>query len=215
MLSEVFSDKHFKTNTNWLKHNFFSMTQTIKIPVRALTENVIRELQEKYPEGEISVELNQDHLKNPLSEKHFWEIIALLDWEKDDDDDAVLGPAVAYLERGPVRHIFEFADILSEKLYTLDGLAFAKHIGEDAWAADRYFSVDNFLYARCCVVANGQQAYEAVLKDPSLMPKDLTFEALLYLPSTAYKRKTQTKYEYTPAFPIETYSNEQAWDVED
>ena len=50
------------------------MTQTIKLPLRSLNEAVIRDLQEKYPEAEISVELNQDHTKNPLSESHFWEI---------------------------------------------------------------------------------------------------------------------------------------------
>lgn len=188
------------------------MTQTIKIPVRALNEDLIQDLKEKYPEGELSVLLNQDQLKNPLSEAQFWKIIDLLDWEKEGDDDAVLEPALAYLANEPVRHIFEFADVLSEKLYALDGLAFAQNIGTDAWHADRYFSVDNFLYARCCVLANGQQTYEAVLQDPSLMPKDITFEALLYLPSSAYARKTGTKYEYTPTFPIETYSNEKGWE---
>jgi hypothetical protein len=136
-----------------------------------------------------------------------------LDWEKEGDDDAVLEPAIAFWAQGSVRHIFEFADILSEKLYGLDGLVFAQHIGTDAWQAGRYFSVDNFLYARCCVVANGQKAYETVLADPSQMPKDFTFEALLYLPAAAYTRKTKNKYEYTPAFPIETYSNEQAWEA--
>ena len=188
------------------------MTQSIRIPIRSLNEDLIRELKEKYPEGEVSVELNQDYLKNPLSEIHFWKIIALLDWEKEGDDDAILAPAIAYLANEPVRHIFEFADILSEKLYALDGLEFAQHIGEDAWQADRYFSVDNFLYARCCVIANGQKAYEAVLQDPSLMPKDLTFEDLLYLPSSAYTLKTGAKYEYTPAFPIETYCNDKGWE---
>lgn len=188
------------------------MTQSIRIPIRSLNEDLIRDLKEKYPEAEVSVELNQDHLKNPLSEAHFWKIIDLLDWKREGDDDAIMEPAIAYLSNEPIRHIFEFADVLSEKLYALDGLVFAQQIGDDAWQADRYFSVDNFLYARCCVVANSQKAYEAVLQDPSLMPKDVTFEALLYLPSSAYVRKTGAKYEYTPAFPIETYSNEKGWE---
>ena len=191
------------------------MTSKIKLPLRALNEEVIRELQEKYPEAEISVELNQDKNKAPLSEARFWAIIALLDWTKvEKDDEAVVEPAVMELAAGSVRHILEFADLLSEKLYTLDGLAFAKNIGEDAWTASQYFSVDNFLYARSCVVANGRELYEKVLQDPSQMPKDLTFEALLYLPSQAYKRKTGKPYDYTPAFSIETYSNAKAWDTD-
>lgn len=188
------------------------MPTKIKMPLRSLNEAVIRELQERYPEAEISVELHQDRNRAPLSEQHFWEIISLLDWDKEGDDDAVVEPAVAYLTAGPVRHIFEFADLLSEKLFTLDSEAYARHIGEDAWSPDRYFSVDNFLYARCCVVANGKEMYEKVLHDPAQMPKDLTFEALLYLPSEAYERKTGKAYDYSPAFPIETYGNEKGWE---
>jgi hypothetical protein len=80
-----------------------------------------------------------------------------------------------------------------------------------SWSPDRYFSVDNFLYARCCAVANGQETYQQILLLPERMPKDLTFEALLYLPSEAYERKTGQPYDYSPAFPIETYSNREGW----
>ena len=73
------------------------------------------------------------------------------------------------------------------------------------------FSVDNFLYARCCVVANGKNAFQEVQKNPTLMPKDKTFEAILYIASTAYTRKMGKKYSYSPTFPIETYSNKKGW----
>jgi hypothetical protein len=187
------------------------MAVKIKLPLRSLNEAVIKDLQEKYPEAEVSVEVHADKNRSPLSEEYFWEIIDLLDWGKEDDDDAVIEPAVAHLAGGPVRHIFEFADLLSEKLYALDGLKYAKEIGEDSWSADQYFSVDNFLYARCCVIANGREMYERVLKNPAHMPKDLTFESLLYIPSLAYERRTGQKYDYSPAFDMETYSNEEGW----
>lgn len=187
------------------------MTTEIKIPLRTINESVIRDLKEKYPEAEISVALHQDRNKAPLSEAYFWEIISLLDWNKTGDDVAVVEPAKARLASGPVRHIFEFADLLSEKIYALDGRKYALHIGEDSWSPEHYFSVDNFLYARCCVVANGRDLYEKVLHDPVLMPKDLTFEELLYIPSEAYERKTGKQYDYTPAYPIETYSNLAGW----
>lgn len=155
--------------------------------------------------------MHQDRNKAPLSEDYFWEIISLLDWSKEGDDEAVVEPAVLHLASNSVRHILEFADLLSEKLYTLDGPAYAKHIGEDSWSPNRYFSVDNFLYARCCVVANGKEMFEKVVHDPSQMPKDFTFEELLYISSEAYVRKTGKAYDYTPAFPIETYSNQKNW----
>ncbi len=190
------------------------MTLKIKLPLRSLTESVIRDLQEKYPEAEISVELHHDRNRAPLSESYFWEIISLLDWTQEGDADAILEAAIAHLAGGPVRHIFEFADLLSEKLFALDGMAYARAIGDDSWSPDSYFSVDNFLYARCCVVANGQEKYEKVLNNPQLMPKDITFEALLYLPSEAYERRTRNKYDYTAAFSIETYSNQEGWKIE-
>lgn len=190
------------------------MSMRIKIPLRSLNEDVIRDLQEKYPEAEVSVELHQNRNKGHLSEDHFWEIISLLDWNKAGDDEAIVEPAKARLAAGSVRHILEFADLLSEKLYALDCRKFAEQIGEDAWFPDRYFSVDNFLYARCCVVANGREMYEKVLAEPALMPKDITFEELLYLPSEAYERKMGKAYNYTPAFPIETYSNHAGWEDE-
>lgn len=189
------------------------MTTAIKIPLRSLNAGVVRDLQEKYPEAEVHLELHQDRNKAPMSEADFWEVISLLDWSKAGDDEAVVAPAIAKLASGPVRHIFEFADLLSEKLFALDAKKYALHIGEDSWSPDRYFSVDNFLYVRCCVVANGREMYEQVLRDPALMPQDLTFEELLYIPSEAYERKTGNRYDYTPAFSVETYSNQAGWAV--
>lgn len=188
------------------------MNTAIKMPLRSLNPLVVRELQEKYPNAEVNLVLHHNLNHAPFAEQDFWQIISLLDWEKEGDDDAVLQPAVAELAKGPIRHIFEFADMLSEKLYALDGRLFAEQIGEDAWTLDRYFSVDNFLYARCCAIANGEAFNQEVLEHPDKMPKDMTFEALLYLPSAAYQLKTGHKYDYIPTFPIETYSNHAGWE---
>ncbi len=188
------------------------MPTAIKMPLRSLSPDVVRDLQEKYPDAEISVVLQNDPALRPLSEKRFWEIISLLDWSKQGNDEAVIEPAVAALAASPVRHIYEFEDILSEKLYLLDGIAYARQTGESAYQSDdEYFSVDGFLYDRCCVVANGRDFYEAVLKDPAKMPKDLSFGALLRIGHEAFKRKTGKKLEYIPAFNYETYSNEEGW----
>jgi hypothetical protein len=184
---------------------------SINFPLRTLNDTVIQDWKEKYPEAEIRLELHPNPTQTALSEAHFWSIIDKLDWKNGDDSDAVVEPAIAYLATQPVRHIFEFADLLSEKLYALDARVYAQNIGEDAWTPNRYFSVDNFLYARCCVVANGKNAFQAVQKNPTLMPKDTTFEDILYLASTAYSRKMGKKYSYSPAFPIETYSNKSGW----
>jgi hypothetical protein len=185
------------------------MTQNIKIPIHQLNEDKLKELQEKYPGAEVNLIL-QAAPGSSLNEQDFWGIIDLLDWEAKTDE-AIVRPAVEKLAQLDARSIYSFADLLSEKLYRLDQKEYALHIGEDAWQPDAYFSVDNFLYARACVIANGKNYYEKVLAKPEAMPKDLTFESLLYVPSEAFELKTGKPYDYIPAYPIETYSNKQGW----
>ncbi|MFN0013394.1 MAG: DUF4240 domain-containing protein [Saprospiraceae bacterium] len=146
-----------------------------------------------------------------MSEDVFWQIIAMLDWEKEGDDEAVLRPAVDFLSAFSATEIARFQDILSEKLHRLDGERYAKHIGENAYGSSGYFSTDIFLYARCCVVANGRSFYEHVLKHPQDMPQDMDFEALLGLADDAYFAKTGTHMEYVPAYNYETGFNSHGW----
>ena len=96
-------------------------------------------------------------------------------------------PVVAALAAGPLRHIYDFKDILSQKLYLIDTKAHAGHIGESSYREDNeQFSSDVFLFARCCAVANGQTQYEQVKRDPAAMPKDLEFAPLLRIANEAY-----------------------------
>lgn len=80
------------------------MTTAIKLPLRSLNESVIRDLKEKYPEEEISVELHQDRNKSPLSEAAFWEMISLSDWSKEGHDEKIVEPIIAKLAAGPKNH---------------------------------------------------------------------------------------------------------------
>lgn len=187
------------------------MTTILNLPLQQANPEIIKDLQEKFPNANLRIEVNKKTPPNVLTEERFWEIIGLFDWTDDEDNERVLAPAIAALADSPVHHIYLFADILAAKLFSLDAQIFAENIGEDAYTPDKYFSVDNFLYARGCVVANGKETYEAVLKDPALMPKDLTFESLLYLASDAYFKKTGKEFEYSSTIPIETYSNKAGW----
>lgn len=187
------------------------MTNVIKLPLRNVTQDALRDLQEKYPNAEVQISLAEPASDGLLTEVQFWDMIALLDWSKEGDDDAVVEPLVAALAAGPIRQIYDFADILSQKLYALDGLKYAVQIGENAFKPDNYFSVDVFLYARCCVVANGREYYEQVLQQPEKMPKDMDFEPLLYAAANAYERKTGRDWDYVPPYNIETYANEEGW----
>lgn len=153
------------------------------------------------------------HDYSPMNEEIFWEIISTFNWKKTGDDDAVLKPAIKRLVSMTIDDIYKFADILSEKLYMLDGIDYASNIGEYSYKGENeYFSVDYFLYVRCCVVANGKDFFNYVIANPEKMPKDLDFEALLYLPLEAYNKKTKTEdYDYITKFDFETFSNAQGW----
>lgn len=188
------------------------MTSVYKLKLADLNEALLQELKRQFAHAEVEVHVQTPRAQTTAEEDWFWSIIAGLDWNKEGEDAAVLAPAVAQLAASPIRSILLFADILSEKLYKLDAQVFAENMGEYSFREGSYFSVDDFLYARCCVVANGREAYEAVLKDPTQMPEEETFEPLLRLASEAYRIKTGQRMEYVPAYNIETFSNKAGWE---
>jgi len=184
------------------------MQTAVKMPLRALNPAVMKDLQERYPEAEMHiVTTDAPGEAAPMNEERFWSIIALLDWTKTGNDDAVIEPAVRALSSLPEAAILAFYDLLSEKLHLLDGRTYAEHsVSESAG-----ISSDLFLYARCSVVANGRDFYEAVLSDPSQFPKNLFFEALLDIPERAWFRKTGTQMEHLPKYIYETGFNPNGW----
>jgi predicted DNA-binding WGR domain protein len=146
-----------------------------------------------------------------MTEEVFWRLIKLFDWKKTGDDEEVMKPAIVALSKMNIDDIKRFEDILADKLYALDTEAHARETGENAYGTGEYFSVDCFLYDRCCVVANGREYYESVVANPSRMPKDLEFESILYFAKYAYERKTGEEFDYSASTSYETFSNEAGW----
>ena len=149
-----------------------------------------------------------------MDEAAFWELIGRLDWRHDGDDDRVVKPVVDGLASLPDAEIGAFHEILAQKLYDLDGRAWARESGGDVWWSEPdNVSVDGFLYARSAVVARGAGVYEAVLADPAKMPKNAAFEALLYVAANAYERKTGLEWDDLDDTEVsyETFSNEAGW----
>ena len=67
------------------------------------------------------------------------------------------------------------------------------------------------LYVRCCVVANGPVYYEAVLNNPTEMPKDMEFESLLNVSPAAFERKTGEELDHVLDICYESFSNKAGW----
>ena len=186
------------------------MPTVLKINTRNLSQDVVQDLKEHYENAELEIRVhNLPDTSEVMGEDEFWALIAMLDWSKPDDNSRIIEPVVAALSQMPVAKIYQFYDILSEKLWQLDTSAHADAMMRND--PEDYFSDDEFLYARCCVVANGKEAYQNVLSDPSNFPDDLTFEDLLYVAANAYERKAGKRFLSTPAFNFETGSNKQGW----
>ncbi|WP_020406236.1 DUF4240 domain-containing protein [Hahella ganghwensis] len=147
-----------------------------------------------------------------MNENEFWSIIGMLNWEEVGDDEAVVEPLVNYLSSKSDEEIFQFEEILAQKLHALDTRSHAKEIGEDAYVnEEQYFSLDAFLYARCVVVANGNDLFERTLRNPADFPKNMEFEAILYVAQEAYEQKNGKEWEYVSPTDYETYKNISGW----
>lgn len=189
------------------------MTNIIRYPLRNISPEKISDLQEKYPNASVQIELSDSPVEGGLSEAGFWALIDLLDWQQAGHDDAVIEPVVLALSGVPLRHIYDFKDILSQKLYLLDTAAHAQQIGEGAFSVDAdNFSADGFLFARCCAVANGRDQFEAIRRNPELMPKNLEFAPLLRIANEAHRRAYGTVLRYVSAYSVETFSNRKGWE---
>lgn len=144
-----------------------------------------------------------------MDSARFWEIIALLDWEKEDDDDVLL-PAIEKLAGLDDQEIFSFDDIMAGLLYDIDGRV---------WAEDIYRKLDNvssedFLYTRCVAIIKGKAYYDAVKNHTEILEPNAKFEAILYAPPIAWAVKHDADVEGYPhetKFSFETGSNTDLW----
>lgn len=183
----------------------------VTVKLKDLDQDFIQDLKSQHSDLDQEVTIWTQQKSNAMPEDEFWYIISLFDWSQAEDN-AIVAPAVEYLTQLSEAKIKAFQDILSEKLYLLDGQQYAENIGEGAYKGeDAPFSVDYFLYARCAAVANGKAIFEKALAAPEAMPKDVTFEPILSLAAQAFEQKTGQSFQYTPAYIYETFANAKGW----
>jgi hypothetical protein len=187
------------------------MQTVLNINIDDIDAKFVEKLKRDFAHADVEIRLQEQQDRNlPFTETDFWNAIEMLDWTQEGDDEKIVEPLIAFLADRPISHIYRFSDILAEKLWHLDTYAHAKVFLDDP-EEEGYLSVDDFLYTRCAVVANGKEYYEKILKNPQLTPPDLTFEPLLYIALKAYKRKTGKYFTAVSAYNYETYSNKKGW----
>lgn len=182
------------------------MTTKISVPLSEIDDQFLKELKDKYPEGtRLDIQVVNLEDAPSFSEEDFWYIISLLDWSANSRIE-ILDAAIQALSQGPISHIYLFEDMLAIKLFLLDT---RKHA--NAAYDNGHFSEDGFLYVRAAIVASGKEKYQKILQDPTLTPKDEDFELLLSLTEKAFKKKTNSSFDYMPPTNYETYSNTAGW----
>ena len=188
------------------------MTTVLNVHLNDLNSQFINELKQKFGKTtEVEIRLRDKSPADELfSEDDFWRVIDQIDWSEKTSEDK-LRPAVKILAAMPVSSIYLFADKLSEKLYHLDTRLHAETYA--AHEPDNYISADDFLYARCAVIAEGREYYEKVLNDPTQMPDEIVFEPLLHLPDDAFELKMGMEFNYIPTYNYETQSNKSGWQL--
>lgn len=191
------------------------MESVVNINIDEIDAQFIEKLKRDFAHADVEIRL-QDYPDQYLSftETDFWSAINLLNWSEVPNDEKVVRPLIDALAEKPIPAIYRFSDILAEKLWLLDTYRHAK-VFLDNPDEGGVLSVDDFLYARCAVVANGQTYYEKILENPQLMPSDSGFEPLLYVALSAYKLKTGKNFTPFYAFNYETYSNKKGWQIQD
>jgi Protein of unknown function (DUF4240) len=188
------------------------MTTIVTVNVDDIDSKFVEDLKRDFAHAAVEIRVqDQPGLSSTFTETDFWKAIGLLDWKNEEDDDKIVESLIVFLADQPLSHIYRFSDLLSEKLWHLDTYAHAKIFLDDP-EAEGYLSVDDFLYARCGVVANGMEYYKKVLDNPPSMPVDITFEPLLYVARKAYNRKTGKDFTAISAYNYETYSNKNGWE---
>ena len=186
-----------------------------RVKLKDFNKEYLEKLQGQAANGEQEVTIWFPQKSTALSEVEFWKIIDLLDWKKRKAS-TIMATAVKQLSTLSVGQIKAFDDVLSEKLYQLDGQQYAENTGQNAYKGEEEpFSVDGFLYARCMAISQGKDRYEAILANPENMVKNDSFEPILSLASLAYHKKTGETYEHIPAFIYETFANTKGWNNKD
>lgn len=186
------------------------MTTLLKVHLADLTSQFFHDLSQKFDTStEFEIRVSKKKQKQELfSDTEFWQILAALDVSKTTAKD-ILAPAIKQLADMPVVNIYLFADKLAQKLYQLDTKAHgAAYLANEE---DDYLSVDDFLYVRCAVVAEGKTYFEHILKNPSELSNEISYEPLLNLADHAYTLKTGKPFNYHATFNYETYSNKKGW----
>jgi hypothetical protein len=145
-----------------------------------------------------------------MIDSEFWNLIALIDQRalERGDQEAAVQPVQRALDKKNEAGLVEFEEALAQRLYAIDGQAYAQNAGE--------LSEDAFLYARLYVVAKGHEYYKRVRSHPEHMSHSIQrmCEPLLSVHKHAWQKLTgrpAAEWPFSPSVSYKTGSNPALW----
>ncbi|MCC8539559.1 DUF4240 domain-containing protein [Xanthomonas axonopodis pv. poinsettiicola] len=147
-----------------------------------------------------------------MENSQFWRLMKLVDRValEDEDEDRALSSLTSALAAMEVTSIEAFHEHLSQHLFAIDGEKYAEHAGASGQ------SDDGFLYARCYVVACGEEYYSRVKRTPTEMQRsaDQWCESLLYVAPNAWAASSgcdPSDWAFEATVRYESGSNPDLW----
>ncbi|WP_161961565.1 MULTISPECIES: DUF4240 domain-containing protein [Xanthomonas] len=147
-----------------------------------------------------------------MENSQFWQLMKLIDRValKDGDEDRALASLTSALTAMEVTSIEAFHEHLSQHLFAIDGEKYAENAGDSGQ------SDDGFLYARCYVVACGEEYYSRVKRTPAEMQRsaDQWCESLLYVAPNAWAAgsgRDPSDWPFEATVSYESGSNPDLW----
>ena len=162
------------------------MAKSLLLPVKSLAKDQVQQWKKAYPDGYVRVYPRLFEQIGKTHEKLFWNIIGLLDWEQEEEDDILL-PAATKLARYDVAYIQGFDDLLYLKIIIAKS---SLHPIIKARCECDYLIELIVLYAICGTITRGKEYFEAEIAKTSWVPRAFFFQPLLTLANFAYELKT-------------------------
>ena len=121
------------------------------------------------------------------------------------DDEAVLEPLISFLAKLGDDVIFAFDDKMAELLYALDTKDIKERMNKENAME---YSADDFLYARCVALVNGESLYNSIVSGTRKLSWNLEYRPILYVPAKAWARlHNESRNQYPHKYSYEVFDS--------
>ena len=124
-----------------------------------------------------------------MKKSDFWNLLNLLEWKYEGDDEQVTKPVVRALARMNEEEIFAFNDIAKKLIADLEKENAVRLAAE----ASGSVSEEELRKILCVAIVNGRKYYEDIRKGRSRLNPDLEFGSILSVAEKAWAVKAERR----------------------